>query len=79
MSKLTLSVDDRVVQRAKRHARKNDTSVSALVENYLANLTDPATEDNLDQPLTPIVRSLRGLLKSGNADEYKRYLAKKYR
>ena len=36
MAKLTLSVDEAVVERAKEIARRRGTSVSALVERYLA-------------------------------------------
>lgn len=35
-SKLTLSVDDGVVRRAKRYARARGTSISRLVERFLA-------------------------------------------
>ena len=35
MAKLTLSVDETVVERAKEFARRRGTSVSALVEGYL--------------------------------------------
>ena len=39
MSKLTLSVDQAVVQRAKRYARARRTSVSRLVERFLDLIT----------------------------------------
>ena len=76
MSKLTLSVDARVVSRAKRYAKEKGTSVSALVEAYLANVaaspSEPAT--NL-----PVLRSARGLLKKADLRDYGRHLARKYR
>lgn len=37
--KLTLVVDETVIDRAKRHALVNDTSVSELVERYLVETT----------------------------------------
>jgi len=37
--KLTLVVDEAVIDRAKRHALANDTSVSELVETYLIETT----------------------------------------
>jgi hypothetical protein len=40
MSKLTLSVDERVVLRAKRYAKRRGVSVSAIVEAYLASIAE---------------------------------------
>jgi Family of unknown function (DUF6364) len=74
MSKLTLSVDAEVVERAKRFAAEHDTSVSEMVENYLSLVVKPAAE----RPDPPILRSLRGSLKSGDVSDYKKHLVKKY-
>jgi len=76
MSKLTLSVDDAVVARAKRYAKQNGTSVSAMVEAYLLAVDEPAARGAHD---APILRSLRGSLKKADPAGYKRYLAAKYR
>lgn len=77
MSKLTLSVDGRVVERAKRHAAKRGTSVSRLVESYLDALSRPKA----DQQLSPVTRRLRGILKGAKYDRkaYLDYLERKYR
>jgi len=37
--KLTLVVDEAIIDRAKRHALANETSVSELVEQYLVETT----------------------------------------
>ena len=42
MQKLTLSVDARVIERAKRYAKANGTSVSQLVEKMLDIASAPA-------------------------------------
>ena len=76
MSKLTLSVDERVVSRAKRYARQRGVSISKMVETYLAAVAGPASPA-LPEP--PILRSLRGSLKKADLDEYRRHLAIKYR
>ena len=76
MAKLTLSVDDRVVSRAKRYAKRRGVSVSAMVEAYLAAVAEPNTHSP-DAP--PILRSLRGVLKHGDIGEYRKHLAAKYR
>jgi len=76
MSKLTLSVDDRVVSRAKRYAKQHGVSVSKMVEAYLAAVAERSTPAGRD---APILRSLRGSLKKADLDEYRKHLATKYR
>ena len=76
MAKLTLSVDERVVERAKQYARKRGTSVSGLVEQLL----DLAASGPGHREATPPVLSrLRGSLKRVDAGDYHRYLERKYR
>ena len=76
MSKLTLSVDDRVISRAKQYAKQRGMSVSKMVEAYLAAVAEPASPAARD---APILRSLRGSLKKADMTEYRGYLAAKYR
>ena len=76
MSKLTLSVDDAVVTRAKRYAKARGTSISKMVEAYLAAVAEPPVALRAD---TPILRSVRGILKKADVKDYKRYLENKYR
>jgi hypothetical protein len=76
MAKLTLSVDDRVVTKAKRYAKLQGVSVSEMVESYLSAVADPTSAITLE---TPILRSLRGSLKKADVEEYRRYLTAKYR
>jgi hypothetical protein len=79
MSKLTLSVDEGVVVRAKRYAEQQGTSVSHLVEMYLDALARPPVAQ--DDELPPSLRRLRGILKGVKFDreEYIDYLQRKYR
>jgi hypothetical protein len=76
MAKLTLSVDERVVSRAKRYAQRRGVSVSQMVEAYLEAVVEPSLPAARD---APILRSLRGSLKKANVETYKRHLATKYR
>lgn len=76
MSKLTLSVDDAVISRAKRYAKKQGVSVSKMVEAYLAAVANPSSGSAAD---TPVLRSVRGILKKADVRDYKRHLANKYR
>jgi hypothetical protein len=75
MAKLTLSVDERVIQRAKHYARARGTSVSGLVEQML----DLAVSGSNNKELTPpILSRLRGSLKRVDRRDYQRYLERKY-
>lgn len=76
MSKLTLSVDPAVVSSAKRYARQHGTSVSRMVEIYLGAVSKPTSAAGKD---TPALKSLRGILKKADLEEYRRHLASKYR
>jgi Family of unknown function (DUF6364) len=75
-TKLTLSVDGGVIERAKRYAAANRTSVSALVERLLDLASSPV---GLRPNAPPILARLRGSLKRGTRRDYHRYLEKKYR
>jgi hypothetical protein len=76
MAKLTLSVDPMVASRAKRLAKARGTSVSRIVESYLRAMSEDVDGAN---DLPPILRSLRGILKKADLEDYQRYLARKYR
>ena len=77
-AKLTLRIDDRLVLRAKAYARARGRSVSGLVADYFAQL-DAAAED-VEQELTPRVRSLLGALAGSGVDEaeHREHLARKH-
>jgi hypothetical protein len=79
VSKLTLSVDNTVVRRAKRYAARRGTSVSQLVERYLDLVSRPAATEKAE--LTPLLKGVRAELKGVrvDVDDYRRYLERKYR
>jgi hypothetical protein len=72
MAKLTLSVDSRVVSRAKQYAKLKGVSVSEMVEACLAAVAEPASPVRRS---IPILRSLRGVLKNADIEEYRKHLA----
>ncbi len=76
MSKLTLSVNDAVISRAKRYAKTRGVSISKMVETYLAAVADPSLRTTAD---APVLRSVRGALKKADVSDYKRHLTNKYR
>jgi hypothetical protein len=76
MAKLTLNVDNRVISRAKQYAKQRGLSVSGMVEAYLAAVAEPPSPT---KGAAPILRSVRGVLKNADIDEYRRHRAAKYR
>lgn len=79
-SKLTLSLDTKVIERAKRYAQKKNISLSKLIESYLSKVT---SEEKEDPKISPLVKSLSGVIKlPENFDSkkaYTDYLADKYK
>ncbi len=77
-TKLTLRLDERLIRRAKAHARRAGKSVSQIVADYFALLGVQVRAD--DQPLTPTVKALRGSLRGRAVDSsaYRKHLEKKY-
>lgn len=73
--KLTLSVDEQIIERAHRYSQRHNTSISQLVSNYLARLTDAGVHP----PYTPTVRRLIGILPSDvSVGEYHEHLEGKH-
>jgi hypothetical protein len=79
-SKLTLRLDDNLIQSAKKYSAKTGKSVSKIVSNYFA-LIDVMLAER-PQVISRLTSSLRGCLKNESAsvseEDYKEYLEKKY-
>lgn len=78
-TKLTLSLNKTVTERAKKYARRQKTSLSKLIENHLDKLTSAENENEI----SPLVQSLTGVISAGavkeNKKKYASYLSKKYK
>lgn len=59
-TKLTLSIDQRVIEKAKRYASDQGRSLSGIVEEYLKSLSTKNNHDKKKE-LTKIVSELRGV------------------
>ena len=70
LTKLTLTLDDKVIREAKRYARAKGRSVSELVENYLKSITE--FNNNQSEELTSSVKSLMGSFKAPANFNYKK-------
>ncbi len=79
-TKLTLTIEKSVIEKAKKYARARERSLSALVENYLKALVDDGNKK--DEELTPIVKLLKGSFKMpehfNHKEELTDRLAEKY-
>jgi uncharacterized protein DUF6364 len=77
-TKLTLRLEDQLIEQAKSYAAHAGKSVSQIVSDYFKLLTLQKTKTN--SPSTPITQSLRGLLRESKLDEkdYKKHLKDKY-
>jgi hypothetical protein len=78
-TKLTIKLDDDVISRAKRYAHHRKTSLSKMIESYLDFVTKSESDDI---EITPLVKSLSGVIKLPKNFDYKKertdYLIKKY-
>lgn len=71
-TKLTLTIEQSIIERAKKYARKKERSLSDLIENYLKALTNEDAKD--EDELTPTVKALKGSFKLPEGFDYKKEL-----
>jgi len=69
-TKLTLTVEQDVIQSAKEYAKNNDRSLSNIVEEYLKSLSNFKSKDKKTK-FSKIVRELKGSVK--DPDKNKSY------
>ena len=75
MQKLTLTVDEQVVKRAKSFAEAHGTSVSRIVERYLDLVSRPKEQSELP----PVLKRLKGSLKDVKIADHYAHLERKYK
>lgn len=77
-TKLTLRLEEQLIEQAKSYAAEAGKSVSQIVADYFRLLTEQKTKSS--SSLTPITKSLRGLLRESKLDEkgYRKHLEEKY-
>jgi len=67
-TKLTLTIEEKVISSAKKYAQKKGKSLSNLVENYLKSISTKETDLNT---LSPRVTKLMGVIKLPETYDYK--------
>lgn len=82
-SKLTLKLDKAVIEQAKKYAKEQQISLSRLIENYLASLTQKEQYNKKEIEITPLVESLSGVVKLPKdfdfKKDYRNHLLEKYK
>ena len=74
-TKLTLTIEQAVIEKAKRYAKERERSLSDIIENYLKIITkEPTVDDEIET--APIVKSLRGSFNAPETFDYKKELTK---
>lgn len=72
-TKLTLTIEQEIIERAKIYAKGKNRSLSDIIENYLKMLTK-SERKRKDEKLNPIVKSLKGSFKMPKNMDYKKEL-----
>ena len=72
-SKLTLSVNRKIAERAKVYARSQGRSLSDLVENYFMLLTSGG--GRAESEISPKLKAMKGVLKVSDDYDYKKELS----
>ena len=70
-TKLTLTMEDQVIDSAKAYARKKGESLSGIVENYLKSIT---AQEVANAALSPKVTKMMGVIKLPDDFDYKKEL-----
>ena len=77
-TKLTLRLDDHLIESAKKYSAQTGKSVSKIVSDFFVIIKNEKLKDS--SSITPTVQSLKGILKDSKISEndYKNHLEEKY-
>jgi hypothetical protein len=79
-TKLTLSLNKKVIEQAKKYAQKKNISLSKLIEAYLYRASSQEKEEPV---ISPLVKSLSGIIKLSKDFSHKKgysdFLSEKYK
>jgi len=80
-TKLTLKLDQAIIEKAKLYASEKKISLSRMIENYLNSLTSDKTTNDIQ--ISPFVKSLSSGISIPADYDYKKeradYLEQKYK
>jgi len=72
-TKLTLTIEREIIERAKNYAKEKNRSLSDIIENYLKILTKEE-RNTKRKKLNPAVEALKGSFKMPQDMDYKKEL-----
>jgi len=76
-TKLTLTIEQEIIERAKRYAKEKNRSLSDIIENYLKLLTKIEQSEDAKPNLHPTVKSLKGSFQMPKDMDYKKELKRR--
>lgn len=81
--KLTLSLNEGIIEKAKAYAKDNNISLSKMIEAYFDSLTTTTKTASSAIAISPLVESLCGVIELPKDFDYKdakaKYLLEKYK
>jgi hypothetical protein len=75
-TKLTLRLEEQLIDNAKRFAKQSGKSLSQMVADYFTQLEKPPVTS--DKELPSVTASLKGSLQGTDEIDYRTYLESKY-
>lgn len=72
--KLTLTIEQKTIDKAKKYAKNKGRSLSAIIENYLKAITNEESKSDIE--ILPLTKSLIGAFKAPSDFNYKKELSK---
>lgn len=72
-TKLTLTIEQDIIEKAKKYAKEKGRSLSDIIENYLKAITKE--ENSESEKLSPLVKSMKGSFKVSEGFDYKKELS----
>ena len=77
-TKLTLTVEKSIIERAKSYAKNTGRSLSELIENYLDTITQDSGDEKISHKLQKIVGAVKLPKDFDEEKELRSYLEKKH-
>ena len=65
-TKITLNIDNNIIEQAKIYAKSKKISISKLVEEYLYSISINTPKKSDNYKLSPITSELLGMIKQNN-------------
>ena len=74
-TKLTLTIEPHIIEKAKEYAKSRGRSLSGMIENYLKVVVNEKSDSETE--IAPLAKSLKGSFKKPVDFDYKRQLTDK--